>query len=260
VSSNCPVPTSFNASDLLIESIIFSLDEIENLACCAKLRLVDLSKNEISFVSDHLSLCEKLETLQLSHNKLSTAKSISNIVSIPKLHELDLSKNKLDGEYGSFLDILSECKHLKVLSLKGNPVIKNMPHYRRMVVSRCKGLTVLDGNEVCREERRRCNAWGAVISKGGTFNDAQEADRRELIKILSEQSDKNAEERQMKAMTRRLSDVPQSKPPLKASALSPTTWGLGYVALELKPRSSLVSTCLKKAFDYLNPALQRSSM
>lgn len=217
-----------------------------------------MSKNEIPYISDHLSLCDKLETLKLSHNKLSTAKSISNIVSIPKLHELDLSKNKLDGEYGSFLDILSQCKHLKVLSLKGNPVIKNMPHYRRMVLSRCRGLTMLDGNEVCTEERRRCNAWGAVISKGGTFNDAQEADRRELIKILSEQSAKNAEERQLKAMTRRLSDVPPSKPS-KASALSPATWGLGYVAMELKPKSSVVSSGLKKAFDYLNPTLQRSS-
>lgn len=117
---------------------------------------------------------------------------------------------------------------------------------------------MLDGNEVCTEERRRCNAWGAVISKGGTFNDAQEADRRELIKILSEQSAKNAEERQLKAMTRRLSDVPPSKPS-KASALSPATWGLGYVAMELKPKSSVVSSGLKKAFDYLNPTLQRSS-
>jgi hypothetical protein len=55
----------------------------------------------------------------LSHNNLSEAKSISKIISISKLHELDLSSNKLDGEYVAFLDILHQCKHLKVLSLKG---------------------------------------------------------------------------------------------------------------------------------------------
>lgn len=233
------------------------------MACCPKLQRLDLTRNEVSEINDHLSWCDKLETLLLGHNKLTTAKSISNILLIPMLRELDLSSNKLGGEYTAFLDILSQCKNLKVLSMKGNPFTKTMPHYRRMIVSRCTGLTMLDGKEICTEERRRCNAWGAVISKGGTFNDAHEADRRELLKILTEQSEKNTEVRRMKAAARRLSDVPPTKPPSKAaalaSALSPTALGLGYVALESKPRSSLVSTSLKKAFDYLNPTLQRSS-
>lgn len=214
-------------------------------------------------ISDHLSWCDKLETLILKHNQLSTAKAISNVLSIPRLRELDLSSNKLGGEYGGFLDIFSQCKHLKILALKGNPFTKTMPHYRRMVVSKCIGLTMLDGIEICKEERRRCNAWGAVISKGGTFDEANEADRQELLKILTEQSDRNTELRRMKAATRRFSDVPPSKPPSRASgivsAFSPVALGLGYAAMELKPRSSFISTGLKKAFDYLNPTLRRST-
>ena len=248
---------------LSIHLLFFATDEIENLACCAKLQSLDLSKNEISEVNDHLTWCDNLETLKLSHNKLTTAKSIKNVISISRLKELDLSSNSLDGEYGSFLDILSQCKHLKVLKLCGNPIKKNMPHYRRMVVSRCRGLTMLDDKDICTEERRRCNAWGAVVLSGGTFEDAQEADRREHIKILTELSEKNAEARRMKAASRGDIAGDPAKPPSKAakiaSALSPTALGLGH-AIELKPRSSIVSTGIKKAFGYLNPSLQMSSM
>lgn len=247
----------------IITLLFFATDEIENLACCPKLQSLDLSRNEISEVNDHLTWCDKLETLKLSHNKLTTAKSIQNVISISQLKELDLSSNSLDGEYGSFLDILSQCKHLKVLKLCGNPIKKNMPHYRRMVVSRCRGLTMLDDRGICTEERRRCNAWGTVILNGGTFEDAHEADRQEHIKILTEQSEKNAEVRRMKAASRGVIAIAPTKPPSKAakiaSAFSPTALGLGH-AIESKPRSSMVSTGLKKAFEYLNPSLQRSSM
>lgn len=145
----------------------------------------------------------------------------------------------------------------------GNPITKTIPHYRRMVVSKCRCLTMLDGHEICAEERRRCNAWGAVVMNGGTFNAAQEADRRELIKILTEQSEKNADVRRMKALTRKLSDVPPVKSqPSKVSTVlsmfSPTALGLGN-AIESKPTSSLVSTGLKKTLQYLNPTLRRTS-
>lgn len=252
-------------SSLIWQLSFLIADEIENLACCPKLRAIDLSRNEVTHINDHLGWCDNLETLKLNHNKLSTANSIGNIANLKELKELDLSSNKLDGEYGSFLEILSQCKRLKVLSLKGNPITKTMPHYRKMVVSRCQGLIMLDGNDVCSEERRRCNAWGRVVLNGGTFNDAHEADRRELIKILTEQSEKNTEVRRLKAMARGLNDTPtNTKPPSKVaavvSALSPATLGLGHAATPAKPRSSLLSNGIKKAFEYLNPSPLRHAM
>ena len=240
--------------------MVCSTDKIENISCCPELRELNLSRNEITEINDHILCCNKLETLKLSHNKLSTAKSIANITSISSLQELDLSSNKLDGEYGRFLDILSQCKHLKILSLKDNPIAKTIPYYRRMVTSRCRKLLSLDGKEVCSEERRRCNVWGSVVVNGGTFNEAQEADRRELIKILSEQSERNAKARRTKALAsnRHLYHESQRKHQSKArkvaSAFSPTALGLGNV-VDLKPTSTFVSAGLKKAFEYLNPSL-----
>ena len=67
-----------------------------------------------------------------------------------------------------------------------------MPHYRSMIISHCKRLKQLDGRRICSEERRRCNAWGSVILNGGTFDQANEADKQELLKIRQERSQKNA--------------------------------------------------------------------
>jgi hypothetical protein len=122
---------------------------------------------------------------------------------------------------------------------------------------------MLDGKDVCSEERRRCNAWGKVVLNCGTFNDAHEADRRELIKILTEQSEKNTEVRRLKAMTRGLNEPLNAKPPSKVSAVvsafSPAALGLGQ-AIEAKPRSSLLSNGIKKAFEFLNPSPLRHSI
>eukprot|EP00970_Alexandrium_tamarense_P006384 scaffold1094_cov185-Alexandrium_tamarense.AAC.4 len=166
-------------------------NKIENLSHCTKLQFLDVSNNELSEISD-LSTSESLEVLKLANNKLTTPSTFISVASIPKLQELDISSNKIDGSYEGILNVISQCKCLKSLSLKGNPITKSMPHYRKMVICRCPRLTSLDGKRVCSEERRRCDVWGKVVSCGGTFEEANEADRQELNNIRSEQSSDNA--------------------------------------------------------------------
>lgn len=122
---------------------------------------------------------------------------VLNITLIPKLRELDLSMNKINCNPESILCILADCRSLRVLSLQGNPFVSNkkMPHYRSLVISHCKKLRQLDRRRICSEERRRCNAWGEVVLNGGTFDEANEADRQELLKIRLERSQRNAERR-----------------------------------------------------------------
>jgi Leucine-rich repeat (LRR) protein len=144
---------------------------------------------------ENLSGCTELKVLDLSENSISNIESIRHVVSIPQLRVLDLSSNKLNGEYQALLEILAQCSHLEVLSLKGNPITKTMADYRKLVVSKCSELKSLDGREICSEERRRCNAWGSVIASGGSKHEAEEADRLELIKIGAEKSEKNAKRR-----------------------------------------------------------------
>jgi dynein assembly factor 1 len=165
--------------------------KIENLHHCSKLKYLNLAQNSISKIEGLESLpC--LETLILSDNELSMPDFITNITSVPKLRELDLSLNKINCNAECILKILASCSNLRVLNLQGNPFIKKMPHYRSMIISHCKRLKQLDGRRICSEERRRCNAWGSVILNGGTFDQANEADKLELLKIRHERSQQNA--------------------------------------------------------------------
>ena len=107
------------------------------------------------------------------------------------LRELDLSKNQINCSPETIIEVLSKCKALRILSLKGNPIAKTK-YYRKLVVSRIRKLTHLDGKPIGKEERLRCNAWGGAVAEGGSYDEAEEADRRELIKIRTEISEANA--------------------------------------------------------------------
>eukprot|EP00804_Cyclotella_cryptica_P027571 CCRYP_007510-RA/>CCRYP_007510-RA protein AED:0.00 eAED:0.00 QI:235/1/1/1/1/1/2/129/481 len=242
---------SFNddvKSSVCLHTFFCQTVEIGNLTCCPYLAFLDLSRNAISQIID-LSSNENLVTINLIHNNLSTAKSIMNVVSISKLSELDLSSNKLDGEYASFLHILSKCQNLKKLSLRDNPIIKRIPYSHKMIVSSCAGLTSFDGKLICSEERRRCNAWGAIIVNGGTFRSAHEADRQELIKIRSMQSENNARKR-CRASDRRLSGSTASMSTIVSSHKSTL-----IDRLKTKPVRSIVSG-VSKILESLNTARQ----
>lgn len=177
-----------------------------------------MAQNSISKIEGLESLpC--LETLILSDNELSMPDFITNITSIPKLRELDLSLNKINCNAECILKILASCSNLRVLNLQGNPFIKKMPHYRSMIISHCKRLKQLDGRRICSEERRRCNAWGSVILNGGTFDQANEADKLELLKIRQERSQQNALRRSSSTSTSQSSNNIVSSTPSSETSM-----------------------------------------
>ena len=130
-------------------------------------------------------------------NELSNPDAINHVINIRKLSELDLSKNKLNCAIEPILEILSQCKSLKILNLKGNKVVKSNKHYRKLIISRCPKLAYLDGHPICKEESRRCKAWGVVVANEGSYDEADKADREELVRIRSKQSKANAERRRL---------------------------------------------------------------
>lgn len=170
-------------------------EKIENLDDCLELKYLDVSSNMISKI-DNLSTLQSLESLIMKKNLLSKADSIQNLVHMKSLRELDLSKNKINCSPESILNILSKCKSLRSLSLKGNPVAK-MKHFRKLIISRCRKLTHLDGGPICKEERRRCNVWGKAVLKGASYDEADAASLQELEKIRSEQREANVERRRL---------------------------------------------------------------
>ena len=154
------------------------------------MKYLDVSKNFITTI-DNLSSLANLESLIMKKNKLSKLYSINHVMYMKSLRELDLSKNQINCSLESIIEVLSKTPRLRILSLKGNPIAKTK-YYRKLVVSRIRKLTHLDGKPIGREERLRCNAWGGAVAKGGSYDEADEADRRELIKIRTEISEANA--------------------------------------------------------------------
>jgi hypothetical protein len=165
--------------------------KIENLDRNVELKYLDVSNNNIIII-EGLSMLPSLETLLMKENLLSKPDSIRNVICIKKLRELDLSMNKINCNLDDILEILSQCKSLKILSLKGNPVVTSTKNYRKMVISKCTKLKRLDGLAIHEEERLRCNAWGKVVDAGGSFDEADEADQKELTKLRIKTSRVNA--------------------------------------------------------------------
>lgn len=155
-----------------------------------ELKYLNVSSNNISKIDD-ISILHALESLVLKENYLSKPDSIQNVIYMKSLLELDLSMNKINCNLEGILEVLSSCKSLKILSLKGNPVVTTK-HYRKLVISKCLRLTRLDGNKICKEERCRCTAWGKVVDAGGSFDEADEVDRQELTNFRIRKSQENA--------------------------------------------------------------------
>ncbi len=162
------------------------IEKIENLESQTELDTLNLSKNFIKTV-ENLSHMKKLTNLNLAHNKISTIEDIRHILELPSIQSIDLQHNKIEDP--GIVDILSQLPDLRVVYLMGNPCVKHIRNYRKTMVAKCKHLKYLDDRPVFDEERRRTEAWAAVIDAGGTNDEAMEAERNELKKIRKEKDD-----------------------------------------------------------------------
>ncbi len=140
------------------------IEKIEGLNSLLLLDTLNLSKNCIKRV-ENLSCVPNLSTLSLGHNQLCLLEDVTQLEFCRKLQTLDLQSNQIMDP--GIVDVLATLPDLRVLYLQGNPVVKNIPHYRKVIVSRCKSLRYLDDRPIFEEERRRCNVWALGMVEGG---------------------------------------------------------------------------------------------
>ena len=158
----------------LHENIIEKMEGLDNQL---ELDSLNLSKNYIKAI-ENLSHMKVLTSLNLANNHLMTAADVSHILGIPSLQTLDIQHNKIDDI--GIVDVVAQMPDLRVLYLMGNPVVKNIKHYRKTIIGKCKALRYLDDRPVFDEERRRVEAWIAVYDENGNVDAANEAERLEL--------------------------------------------------------------------------------
>lgn len=148
------------------------LQKLENLAGCANLHTLLCSSNELETVEDilHLTECTQLSTLDLQDNKLADPEA--RHCRVTPAAELDWSESwAIVGQLVSdqmkpdpvaklqVLNILKQLPDLRCLYLKGNPVVSNIRHYRKVIIASIPTLTYLDDRPIFDTERRCAEAW-----------------------------------------------------------------------------------------------------
>ncbi|KAF0296982.1 Dynein assembly factor 1, axonemal [Amphibalanus amphitrite] len=143
---------------------------IENLDALVNLDTINLSHNTITHISG-LSCLPKLTNLQITHNRLEETDSIRHLVDCPSLSVVDLSHNRLYEE--NMIEIFKSMKELRVLHLVGNPGLRTIKDYRRIMTVGIKKLSYLDERPVFDKDRACAEAW----ARGGREEERAERDR-----------------------------------------------------------------------------------
>ena len=165
--------------------------EMDGCEGLGELSTLNLTSNQVYRVAGLAGNCPNLETLQLGKNKLKTVESIAHVAECPSIHTLDLSDNQLeDGE--AVIELLAKLPNLRVLYLKGNPLIRTTRHYRKTVIASIPSLTYLDERPVFENERRTSEAWwnAGGLAAGEVALEAE----REMRRTIQEEK-RNEEKR-----------------------------------------------------------------
>ncbi|RNF27371.1 uncharacterized protein Tco025E_00369 [Trypanosoma conorhini] len=131
--------------------------------------------------------CSSIRSLNLAANYLAEVDDIVQLLCFKNLAVLDLSNNQLENGEAVLL-IMERLPRLRSLRLSGNPLVRSLPRYRKMVLARCPGLLHLDDRPVFADERRLVMAW----VRGG--DEAEQKERLLMRKETEKQHIRRLEE------------------------------------------------------------------
>lgn len=151
------------------KNCLYGLDGVVRLTA---LTTLDVSENQIASL-EGLRGHRGLTTLVAYGNKLKDVDDIDALRECPMLGTLDLSKNKLADR--ACVDFLIQAlgPRLGLLKLQGNPVVSEVPSYRKTLVVGFESLNYLDDMPVFPRDRRLANAW----ARGGIEEEKAERAR-----------------------------------------------------------------------------------
>ena len=128
---------------------------MENLSALTNLKVLNLSYNNI-FKIEGLSSLVHLQNLMITNNNLENFESVENLGQCSaELTSIDLSNNRIQADERLF-DLMPQ---IKCIYLTGNPLVREVTHYRRTVIGKLKNLLYLDQRTVNEEERMIAERW-----------------------------------------------------------------------------------------------------
>ena len=135
------------------------LRDLDRAARLVALTTLDVSDNQIVTLEglrDHPSLA----TLVAVNNKLREVSAVDALGSCVRLVTVDLSRNKLeDRAVVDFFLSPAMSDRIRLLKLQGNPVVSEVPSYRKTLVSGMTRLNYLDDSPVFPKDKRLAAAW-----------------------------------------------------------------------------------------------------
>ncbi|KAH0547488.1 dynein axonemal assembly factor 1 [Cotesia glomerata] len=146
------------------------ISRIENLEHLTELDTLNLAHNTIKKI-ENLDCLKVLNTLNLSYNYLKSVEDIDHLKYINSLSVVDVSHNQIESP--EVIEIFSAMKSLRVLTLMGNPVVRTIKPYRKLIILKCKNLCYLDDRPVFPIDRACALAW----ERGGAQQENQERQR-----------------------------------------------------------------------------------
>ncbi|EEQ99538.1 conserved hypothetical protein, partial [Perkinsus marinus ATCC 50983] len=172
------------------------IEKIENLDNNAQLWTLSLPDNFIKKI-ENIRHLRKLNTLNLANNQIGMG-GVGDIISLIEATDqndgplnttddgegvavVDLTNNKIEDPAVVIDEVFMKMRGLRVLYLKGNPVVKKIPNYRKTLVAKMPGLKYLDDRPIFADERRLAEAF---FYRGGIETEREE---RKLIRQEKEE-------------------------------------------------------------------------
>ncbi|CAD5111015.1 DgyrCDS367 [Dimorphilus gyrociliatus] len=144
------------------------ISKIENVDHLIHLDTLNLSNNFIKKI-ENLRNLPALKTLNITHNNIQTAEDIEELMHCEQLSCIDMAHNKIDDP--EIVNVFGSMKSLRVLILRGNPVLRDISNCRKTLILKIADLQHLDDRPVFPKERACTEAWAA----GG--REAEKAER-----------------------------------------------------------------------------------
>lgn len=155
------------------------ISEITGLEHLSKLEFLSLSGNIIHHITG-LEGCPHLRSLDLDRNRLGHPDSLKGLECCKELQILHLTKNGIEDP--NAIKVFELLPALRVLNSDGNPIVRTLSHYRRVMISRLPNLTYLDDGPVSADEHKTVAAWihgGKQEEMEERHKIKQEKDRKE---------------------------------------------------------------------------------